>query len=138
MTRVIHCDASSKEGFSSWAFKIHGAIKPHCGIVQSMNTCLAETLAVIKAIEVCDKEDEILIISDNFTAVDIVQRTNNGIEFHSGRCKKFKKIRDKLVKLVKVRCIDAVWIASNNKNESHQEIDTIAKFVLNEYLKGLK
>lgn len=138
MIKLFHCDASSKEGFSSWAFKEHGAIKPHCGIVQTMNTCLAETLAVIKAIEVCDPDEQIVIISDNLTAVDIVQRTNNGVEFHSGRCKKFKKVRDKLVKLVKIYAVDAIWISSNNKNESHQEIDTIAKFVLNEYLKGLK
>lgn len=135
MTIVIHCDASTKNGCSSWAYKVFGAINYNYGFINTANTCIAETTAVIKAIENNILYDQdIVIISDNFTAIDIIQRTNKKIDFVNGRCKKFKKVRDKLVMLVKCHNIDAIWISSNNSNEAHQEIDGIAKAVLNSYL----
>lgn len=137
MTIIVHCDASSKEGWSTWCYKKENE-KCVVGVFHSMNTAAIETLAVIKAIERINTFEPILIISDCLITVKVIQQTNDRQQhrYVSANAKPFyRKTKNRLIQLVKKYNISAVWIDSKNESPPHQEVDHMARQVLMDWLK---
>lgn len=135
MTLIIHTDASTKNGWSTYCFKVVGEDKCHVGYRQSSNCSAMEVLAIIKAVEYAVKyyDEHMYIISDSLTSIRLLQT-------HSKRkttATEYNRYRNQLVGIYKKYRygISATWISSESNDRYHVEVDHVAKVTLNELLK---
>lgn len=130
---VIHTDASTKNGYSCWAYKSSNeGEKYHAGVVKMSNSAAAENIAAIKAIQSFkDSDEKLLIVSDSLVTVRLIQERKIRRYKNKGQ---FKQTCNELTRLLKGRDIEALWINSKNTNKTHIEVDGLAKSVLNTYL----
>jgi predicted DCC family thiol-disulfide oxidoreductase YuxK len=135
---VIHTDASTKQGYSCWAYKSSIDDKFHAGIVHTTNSAAVETLAAVRAIQSVPKGEKILIISDSLITVRIIQQYGTDYIYNTNAKDYYRQVRTQLVHILYNRNVDAVWVASNNPNNTHLEVDNTAKTVLDYYLRGIK
>jgi len=135
---VIHTDASTKNGYSCWVYKSSAENKFHAGVVRTMNSAAAETLAAIKAIQSVPRDEKVLIISDSLITVRIIQQFGTNYIYSNNAKDYYKRIRTQLIHTLYNRSVDAVWVASNNTNNTHLEVDNTAKTMLDCYLRGIK
>ncbi len=135
---VIHTDASTKNGYSCWCYKSSEDDKFHVGIVRTMNSAAVETLAAIKAIQSTTKEAQVLIVSDSLITVRIIQQYGTNYIYTSNAKNYYRQIRTQLIHLLHNRKVDSVWVCSKNTNNTHLEVDNMAKTTLNCYLRGIK
>ncbi len=136
MTKVIHTDASSKNGYSAWCYLAEGE-KPVAGIVHTMNTAAVETLAALKAIEKYGHEGKILIISDCLITTLIIQQKEGWNYTTSQKPTLYQKIRNQLRLALRKYTVDSVWVPSKSRNPQHVIVDQMSRDVVNEHLKGL-
>lgn len=134
---VIHTDASTKNGYSCWAYKNSEEKDYRTGIIKTPNSAAAEIMAIIKGIENANEKGDILIISDALSAVQIIQQVNTNYAYSHASKRYYKTVRDRLMHILQTRCVEAVWVSSNNTNSTHLEVDNIARASLNTYLDSL-
>lgn len=135
---IIHCDASTKNGYSCYAYRSNVDTKVYVGVRHTMNTALAETVAVIHALSRVPDGTKVLIISDFKGVVVNIQNYRIGIEkpHNCGAYQSYRKARKLLFAELDRLNVDAVWIPSKEPNERHMEVDHMSRSVLNEYLRG--
>lgn len=135
MTLIIHTDASTKNGWSTYCFKVVGEDKCHVGWRQSSNCSGMEVLAIIRAVEYAIKyyDEHMYIISDSLTSIKLLQtsqkRKTSSTEYNS--------YRNQLIGLYKKYRygISGSWISSESNDRYHVEVDYVAKATLNALLK---
>lgn len=128
-TIIIHCDASLKNGWGCWVYKRSDQEKCRVGIVQSMNTVGLENMAAIKALQSIEDCANIFLYSDSLGTVDII---NKGI------IKKRDEGKTKMKLILEVnqkKSVEAIWVPSKHPCPTHQLVDSVAKSVLNEWLR---
>lgn len=134
---VIHTDGSSKNGYSCWAYKSSTDNDCRWGIVRTMNVAGIETRAVVEAIRSYSAGSEILIVSDSLITVRIIQQQNTNYNYHNYSGKYYLDTRKELIRLLGLYTVDAIWVNSENTNETHRLVDHIAKTQLDRYLNKL-
>lgn len=135
---VIHTDASCKDGYCCWAYKSSHERHYRTGIVQTNNIAAVETLAAIKGIQAAPKNKKILIVSDSLITVKIIQQYGTAWSYTTNAKDYYRKIRTQLIELLHTRHVEGLWIASDNSNATHLEVDNLAKTMLQYYLKGVR
>lgn len=133
MTIIIHCDASTKNGWGCWVYIRSDQLKPKAGIIKSMNTCAVENLAAIKALQNVADDQAILLISDSLGTIEIINSPD-------GRVKKnlFGRTKLELIQLCYNKKIEGLWVASKHPCPTHQQVDSLAKAILNDWLKSIQ
>lgn len=129
---ILHADASSKNGYSSWVCKSSMDDKFRVGVIKTMSTAAAEVLAVVKGLENISPFFDVFVISDCATTAKIIQekalvKTSDSIVHRNRKC---------LLEVMRGRNVEAIWVNSKNHNREHREVDEMSKIVLNEFLKG--
>jgi ribonuclease HI len=106
--------------------------------VQTNNIAAVETLAAVNAIKAAPKNKKIMIVSDSLITVKIIQQYGTAWIYTNNAKDYYKKIRAQLIELLHTRHVEAVWVASDNSNVTHLEVDNLAKTMLDHFLKGVR
>lgn len=141
-TVIINADASSKNGYSCWCYKIYGSKSCSVGFVKTMNIAAVEILAIIKAVKRFDKTEPIIVFSDALIAVNLINAPENfsTTSLITSKDKLFLKYRFQLLAETAERKgkLQAIWINSRNNHPDHLDVDSTARNMLNEFLKGVR
>ncbi len=140
MTILLFTDASSKEGYSCYAYRSSVDSKPSCGILRTMNIAAMEVWAIVQGLKRIPDNSEVLVISDFKSAVTLILNHRKGEEYLHNLCttNHYKQV----CSLLRLECdrlnVDAVWVCSKFPSERHLEVDQISKTILAEYLRSIK
>ncbi len=140
MTILLFTDASSKEGYSCYAYRSSLDNKPSCGILRTMNIAAMEVFAIVQGLKRIPDNSEVLVISDFKSAVTVIlrYRAQEYEVITQASTREYKLAVSQLVTQCKRLNVDAVWVCSKFPSERHLEVDQISKTILAEYLRGVK
>lgn len=135
---VIYTDASTKNGYSCWAYKEAEGNTVVSGIIKTSNSAGAENYAVLRALEAYP-DDPLMIITDSLVTAELIN-TDRYTRNKAKRVSLFQDTAEAIMRHVVERptYLIGIHIKSDDQSYSHQVVDHIAKTHLDFFLKARK
>lgn len=135
MTIILFTDASTKNGYSCWAYKTSLDSDIKTGVVKSTNSAAMELKAIVKGLWDLPAGSNVLVVTDFLEAAKIINNYTlcKPIDIFS----EYTMYKNSLITMCETLKIQAIWVASSCPVLGHQDVDQASKTVLQDYLKGL-